>query len=50
MLPATEPVVKYADDVVLKPEEDYSVSYADNVDAGEATVSISGKGVYKGYI
>lgn len=45
-----EPVVKYADDVVLKPEEDYSVSYADNIDAGEAAVSISGKGVYRGTV
>ncbi|MCM1091060.1 MAG: BspA family leucine-rich repeat surface protein [Butyrivibrio sp.] len=45
-----EPVVKYADDVTLLPEEDYSVAYTDNIDAGEAALTISGKGVYRGSV
>ena len=35
---------------VLKLDQDYTVGYADNIDAGKATIIIQGKGQYKGTI
>lgn len=42
-----EPTVKMGGKV-LEADTDYTVAYADNINAGTATVSISGKGIYKG--
>lgn len=41
------PVVKY-ENKVLTSEKDYSVTYADNVNVGKATITITGKGDYTG--
>ena len=46
--PPVKKVTFYKNDVVLKEDEDYYVEYKDNVDAGEATVIIYGKGNYTG--
>ena len=37
-------------DKELKPEEDYSVSYSDNDEAGYASVTVTGKGAYEGEV
>ena len=37
-------------DVVLKADEDYTVTYADNKEAGTATVTVTGKGNYTGSV
>lgn len=42
-----EVTVKYAGNVLEK-NSDYTVSYVSNVDAGEALVTVTGKGRYKG--
>ena len=47
---AHEPVVTVTmDDVPLTEGVDYSVAYANNVSAGTGTVTITGKGEYKGF-
>ena len=42
-----EPIVRYGDHV-LACDEDYDVSYANNINAGKATVTIVGKGEFSG--
>ncbi len=41
-----EPVVKLGAKT-LNPDTDYTLSYSNNVDVGEATVTVTGKGFYK---
>lgn len=46
--PLTPPVTVKMGETLLKAEEDYSVSYKDNISAGVTTVTITGKGVIAG--
>ncbi len=41
--------VKYNSDT-LKKDTDYTVTYSDNINVGKATVTVSGKGKYKGTV
>ena len=45
-----EVTVSYRKDTVLEPDIDYTISYEKNVNAGTATVVISGKGLFSGAI
>ena len=46
---AIEPAVTVKDgETTLNPDEDYEVTYSNNVNAGTATVTITGKGNYSG--
>lgn len=46
-----KPTVKlYYNDILLKNGKDYTVSYKNNVDAGEATAVVTGKGKYSGTV
>lgn len=42
--------VKAKDGSVLRPNKDYSVKYQNNINIGKATVTITGKGKYKGKV
>lgn len=44
-----EPVVKYFDETLIK-NKDYTVSYSKNKSVGTATVTVKGKGNYKGTV
>ncbi len=45
-----KPVVKLADGTTLKEGTDYTVEYKNNINAGTATVTITGKGKYTGTV
>ncbi|MBQ4058476.1 MAG: type I pullulanase [Lachnospiraceae bacterium] len=47
---AIEPVITIVDSIVSIKEEDYTVSYSNHINAGTATVTITGTGNYKGVI
>lgn len=48
---AIVPVIKVAlDEKILREDEDYTAAYKNNVEAGTATIEITGKGEYEGNI
>ena len=47
---SADKLIVRSDDKVLKLDEDYTVSYENNINVGTATVVITGKGSYSGTV